>query len=278
MLKLSWIYWDPKPEIFKLPVVNFPVLWYGALFAFGFAIGFSIFIGILVRFFGKDQKKKAVEIADRLTVYMIVATVVGARLGHFLFYERPSSYLKDPLEIFRVWEGGLASHGAVIGIVLGVILFSIRIRPVAKQLDWIRLLDFIAAPAAFAGFCIRVGNFINQEVLGKITDVPWAVVFGHPLDRSAPAPRHPVQLYEAFFYLAVFFILWRLSFYPENLKKRGKLAGLFLILVFGFRFFIEYLKVEQSHLLDASLTMGQILSIPAVIMGFYFYFRKRSKS
>lgn len=277
MIRFGAIYWDPKPEIFTLPLVHWPILWYGALFALGFAIGFPVFVGILTRFLGKDQKQKAVALTDRLTIYMIIATVVGARVGHFLFYEHPANYLNDPLEIFRVWEGGLASHGAAVGIILALILFSYRIRTLEPKLTWVRLLDFVCIPTAFAGFCIRIGNFVNQEVLGTPSDLPWAVVFGHPADGSIPIPRHPVQIYEALFYLAVFFCLWRLSFNKPFLLARGKLIGLFLILVFGFRFLIEFLKTEQSHLLASSaLTMGQILSLPAILAGLLFYFWKRS--
>lgn len=279
MIPLCAIYWDPKPEIFTLPIVHWPILWYGVLFALGFAIGFPIFVNILTRFLGKDQKRKAVAITDRLTVYMIIATIVGARVGHFLFYEHPANYLSDPLEIFRVWEGvrGLASHGAAAAIILALILFSYRIRSLEPKLTWIRLLDFVCIPTALAACLIRIGNFINQEILGTPTRLPWGVIFGHPSDGSPPFPRHPVQLYEAFFYLLVFILLWRLSFKKSFLFSRGKLIGLFLILVFGFRFFIEFLKIEQSHLLSSSpLTMGQFLSVPAILAGILFYSWKRS--
>lgn len=275
---MAYFYWDPNPVFFTLPFFNLPILWYGVLFAFGFFVGFPIFVSVLTRFLGPDQKKKAVLITDRLTVYMIVATIVGARVGHFLFYEQPSDYLSEPLKIFWIREGGLASHGAAIAIVLALILFSYRIRSTAPSLTWIKLLDLVAIPTAFAACCIRIGNFVNQEILGTETTAPWAVIFGHPADRSWPVPRHPVQLYEAFFYLAVFFLLWRLSFVPRFLKARGKLIGLFFILVFGFRFFIEFIKLEQSDLLSFSaLTMGQILSIPAIIAGFFFYFCDNTK-
>lgn len=279
MIRLAAIYWDPKPEIFVLPIVKWPILWYGVIFAIGFAVGFPIFVSILTRFLGKGEKKKAVVIADRLTIYMILGTVIGARVGHFLFYEHPANYLRDPFEVFRIWEGGLASHGAVVGIVLALILFSYRIRPVEPKLTPICLLDFVCVPTAFAAFCIRIGNFINQEILGTPTHLPWAVVFGHPADRSIPIPRHPVQIYEAIFYLAVFFLLWRLSFFRSFLFIRGKLIGLFLVLVFGFRFFVEFLKTEQSHLMSASsLTMGQILSIPVFVAGFILFFWKSKDS
>lgn len=278
MLHLAAIYWDPKPEVFRIPYFDWPVLWYGVLFALAFALGFPIFVGILTRFLGKEHKKKAIQITDRLTIYMILGTVIGARLGHFVFYENPSYYLSRPIEIFRIWEGGLASHGGAVGIIIALILFSWRIRSQHLDLSWIRLLDFVAVPAALGGFFIRIGNFINQEILGVPTDLPWGVVFGRPSDYSMPTPRHPVQIYEALFYLAAFWLLWRLSYKKYFLKTEGKLIGLFLILVFGFRFFIEFWKTEQSRLLGASsLTMGQILSIPLIIAGFILFFLCRSR-
>jgi len=275
-------YWDPKPEAFTIPYLKWPVLWYGILFAFGFAVGFRIFLSLLVRYFrertpkenGIHLRQKALALTDRLVLYMVVATLVGARLGHFLFYERPSLYLQHPLEIFQVWKGGLASHGAVLGILFALALFRYKIHKSAPDLSWVRLLDFVAIPAAFIGVCIRLGNFINQEILGTPTSLPWGVVFGHPTDHSLSVPRHPVQLYEALFYLAVFLLLWRLSFRPRYLLQQGKLIGLFLILVFGFRFCIEFLKLEQSHLLSTSLTMGQILSLPVIFLGCWFLSKK----
>jgi prolipoprotein diacylglyceryl transferase len=272
MIHFAVFYWDPRPEVFTVPVLHWPILWYGVLFAAGFALGFPIFVNVLTRFLGKGERRKAVMVADRLTLYMIAATIIGARLGHFLFYEHPARYLAHPWEILRTWEGGLASHGAAIAIVIALILFSRRIRKIEPRLTWIALLDFISIPTALAAFCIRLGNFINQEILGTPTDLPWGVVFGHPQDHSWPTPRHPVQLYEAFFYLAVFIFLWKLSFSRTFLHTRGKLIGLFLITVFGSRFLIEFLKTEQSFLLSSSwLTMGQMLSIPAIIAGILFY-------
>lgn len=285
MIVLSYIYWDPRPEIFYLPIVHWPILWYGVLFALGFAVGFPLLSGILTRFFTHDPsyrkehlpalKKRAVWITDKYTMYVIVGTVAGARLGHFLFYEHPREYFNDPWQIFRIWEGGLASHGGAIGIILATMIFTYRMK--IKDVDWIRMLDFLTVPAAFGGFCIRVGNFFNQEILGTPTNVPWAVLFGHPADRSLPVPRHPVQLYEAAFNLAVFFILWHLSYRSHVLEARGRLVGLFLILVFGFRFAIEYLKVEQSRIVGvaSTLTMGQALSIPAITLGIALFFLNR---
>jgi prolipoprotein diacylglyceryl transferase len=259
------IYWDPSPEMFRLPYVDWPIFWYGGLFAVGFALGLPIFVHILTRFLGERHRKEAFRIADRLTAYMVIGTVVGARLGHFLFYEKPAVYLGRPLALFQVWEGGLASHGAAVGIVLALMLFSYKIRPQQPQLTPIRLLDFVCVPTALAACLIRFGNFMNQEVLGTPSTLPWAVHFGHPADPRAVVPCHPVQLYEALFYLLVFFFLFRVS--RRRLHTEGTLIGLFLILVFTFRFFIEFLKLEQSRLVHASLTMGQMLSIPLILAG-----------
>lgn len=280
---MSFIYWDPDPEVFILPVLHWPVLWYGVFFALGFAVGFVLFYMLLLRLLQSrfDEslealKKKAMFLTDRLTLYMILATVIGARLGHFLFYEDPSSYLAHPLELFWIRKGGLASHGAAVGIVLGLWLFARRYKEALGGIGLIRLLDLICVPTAFAGACIRIGNFINQEILGTKTTVSWAVIFGHPMDHSLPTPRHPVQLYEAFFYLAVFFFLWRLTYFPKYFLAKGKLIGLFLILVFGGRFFLEFFKEEQSSIAVKSfLTMGQILSVIPVLMGIYLLLRAR---
>ena len=221
-------------------------------------------------------KKQAQKLADRLTIYIVAATLIGARLGHFLFYEQPSEYLSDPLEIFRIRNGGLASHGAVIAIVLAVILFCHRYKKEFPKVTWVRLLDLLSPSAAIVACLIRIGNFFNQEILGTVSTVPWAVVFGHPADGSWPTPRHPVQLYEAFGYLAIFALLWRLSKKTSILMDPGKLVGILLILVFSFRFLIEFFKTEQSHLLGVFyLTMGQMLSIPFVFLGVAFFSLRR---
>ncbi|MBX9744623.1 MAG: prolipoprotein diacylglyceryl transferase, partial [Chlamydiales bacterium] len=252
--------------------------WYGGFFALGFAVGFSVFYRLLLKLIESKEtpssaaKKKAMRLADGLTIYVIVATIVGARVGHYLFYENPLDYLTNPLEIFLIRKGGLASHGAAIGIVMGVILFARRYRS-SFEVHWIRLLDLICVPTALAGACIRLGNFCNQEILGTITAMPWAVIFGHPMDRSLPAPRHPVQLYEAACYLVIFILLWRLTRLPKYFDGRGFLLGLFLILTFSSRFCIEFFKVEQSLLLGNSFfTMGQVLSVFPIVAGVYLLY------
>ena len=283
---LSAIYWNPDPTLFTVPFLNFPILWYGFFFALGFWCAFLLFVRLLMRYFHllpsykgiriDELKKKSHLIADRLTVYIIIGTIVGARIGHFLFYESPSSYLSDPMELFRFRNGGLASHGALIGILLAVWIFSRRKQYRSQDLTWLKILDLVTVVTPFAGCCIRIGNFFNQEILGTLTTLPWAVVFGHPADGSPPLPRHPVQLYEAIGYLAIFALLWRLSYVSSFLLPKGKLFGLFLILVFSYRFCMEFFKVEQSAFLPTSfLTMGGLLSIPVAFLGLFFYCRAK---
>ena len=271
---IGWLFWDPDRVAFTLPFLNRPIVWYGILFALGFLIGFYILMHLFKRLMlyypefitGKNLKERSMIFSERLSLYIIVATVVGARLGHILFYEKWADYLLHPLEIVKTWEGGLASHGAVIGILIGIMLFYYRSRKEFPMINSPRILDLIIIPALFAGMLIRIGNFINQEVLGVVTTVPWAIVFGHPADGSLPLPRHPAQLYEALFYLGAFFLFWRL--FPKMIRYPGRLSGVFFILIFVFRFCIEFVKEEQSFLFSHQfLTMGQLLSIPMILLG-----------
>lgn len=229
-----------------------------------------MFIELLKHAAEKKVKTQAKFLAEKLSLYVMLGTIIGARVGEILFYQSPSVYLRSPLYIFKVWEGGLASHGGAIGILVALWLFARNYR----MLSWLQWLDLLVIPAGLVGFFIRIGNFINQEILGKVTTVPWAVTFGHPADGSLPTPRHPVQLYEALFYLSVFgFLLW----IGRTKKLRtGQMSGLFLVLVFLFRFFIEFWKMEQSTLLasHACLDMGQLLSVPFLSLGLYLLFRK----
>lgn len=367
---ISWFYWDPPRELFTLPILHWPIMWYSILFATGFVFGYFILSALLRRFFllypilqkkelvqeaelvayfndpkslfhkkvrdaqsaidamnrciedqasfeklekacNKEKfyqdirdkarflrnrqyekacvrlyfdrvvpdaitsiKEKARLIIDHLSIYVVLGTIFGARIGHFLFYEHPSRYLRDPISVLKVWEGGLASHGAILGIIISLILFRLWSRKIAPNLTFTSMLDLLCIPTALAGCFIRLGNFFNQEISGTVTDAPWAVIFGHPFDGSIPAPRHPVQIYEALFYLFTFFCLWFLSRSYAIFSKKGRLIGLFFLIVFTFRFFVEFYKEEQSALLigNSHLTMGQILSVPVVLVGIIFFF------
>jgi prolipoprotein diacylglyceryl transferase len=189
----------------------------------------------------------------------MAGTLLGARLGHVLFYD-PGYYLNHPLEILYLWEGGLASHGAVLGILLAIFLYS-RFRPDESFL-WI--CDRVGMAVPFSGCLIRLGNFFNSEILGTPSDVPWAVVFA----RVDAIPRHPVQLYESLSYLLVFIAQYHFFKRNHGQPPLGELFGRFFVGVFGVRFVLEFFKEEQaSFALGGILTMGQWLSIPAVAAG-----------
>jgi len=245
------IAWDPDPIIFRLGPLA--VRWYGVLFASGFFFGY-----IIMR---KIFKNEGIgdEVLDRLTIYMAVGTIVGARLGHCFFYE-PAYYLSNPLEILYIWHGGLASHGAAIGITLALWLF---VRKENKQFMWI--FDRIVIVVALAGVLIRLGNLMNSEIYGVETTLPWGFVF---LRNGENSPKHPTQIYEALSYLAIFVLLFRIYWRKKGKFITGINASLFLILVFSARFLIEYVKEDQVTFEAAmKLNMGQWLSIPLVVTG-----------
>jgi prolipoprotein diacylglyceryl transferase len=209
-------------------------------------------------------------VLDRLTIYMAVGTIAGARLGHCLFYE-PSYYLHNPLEILLIWHGGLASHGAAIGILIALGLF---VRKEKKGYFWV--LDRIAVVVALSGFFIRMGNLMNSEIYGVETTVPWGFVF---LRNNEVAPKHPTQIYEGLVYLLIFFLLYRMYWKEKGKVYQGRLIGIFLILVFTARFFIEFLKENQVPFeATMKLNMGQLLSIPFVLFGIaVLYWSQKNK-
>lgn len=283
---LSFIVWDPAREMFpfNLPLLGRPILWYGFFFALGFFIGYWILRFLLdhsrpllqTQDQAKSFKEKVGFISEKITLYVIAGTIIGARLGDLFFYQHFSSYLYHPMNIIKVWEGGLASHGGVIGILLALLILTKRLKKTYPKLNFTTLLDLIVIPTALVACCIRIGNFFNQEILGTPTMVPWAIIFKHPADGSAPFPRHPVQLYEAIFYFLMFIALCLLFRYSKLFQRSGRATGFFVFFVFLFRFFIEYFKIEQSALLgpNACLSMGQILSIPLVLLGAFWLFRR----
>ena len=223
------------------------------------------------RSFPEKTKEEVNAFAEKLLVYVVVGTVLGARLGHIFFYEHPMTYLSHPLTILKTWEGGLASHGAVTALLISVWLCKDKTIP---SMTYLRRLDFMAAPAMLVAAMIRMGNFFNQEILGVVTNKPWGIVFGHPSDGGALLPRHPAQLYEAFFYALFFGVLWVLS---KREWVVGRLVGLMLTGTFVFRFLIEFIKTEQSVWFKQTLLMGQILSLPLILLGLYLLLRKESE-
>jgi phosphatidylglycerol---prolipoprotein diacylglyceryl transferase len=274
---LAWLYWDPPREFFRIPILQHPIVWYGVIFAVGFYIGYLLLISLMKQRFPQLGREEAKALVERLSLYVIIGTVVGARLGHILFYDSPSSYLSDPLSILRTWEGGLASHGGVLGVLIATSIFFLRVRKLYPFFSLLNLIDLMVISAAFLSGCIRVGNFCNQEILGKMSYLPWAVIFGHAADGSPPLPRHPAQLYEALFYFLLFAILM-MGWKRWTAKGSGICAGWFLSLTFGFRFLIEFVKEEESAIISGGLVnMGQILSIPIIVLGVVFLLRHKTR-
>ena len=250
-MHLLVIPWDVNPEIFRIG--SFAVRWYGLLFASSFLFGYVI----MNRMFKNENLGEAV--LDRLTIYMAIGVIIGARLGHCLFYE-PAYYFRHPLEILMIWHGGLASHGAAIGILTAVWLFARK-----EKKDYFWVLDRIAIVVALSGFLIRMGNLMNSEIYGIETTVPWGFVF---LRNHEVAPKHPTQIYEGLAYLAIFVLLFILYWRKKGEHYQGMLISLLCILVFTARFFIEFLKENQvAFEATMKLNMGQWLSIPFILLG-----------
>ena len=262
-MHFAFVYWDYDSDIFTIPYLDHPVRWYGLMWALGFMVSQQI-----MYFVYKKEGRPKSEI-DTLTIYMIVAAVIGARLGHVLFYDA-AYYLTHPWQIVAIWEGGLASHGGTIGVIAGLYFFARK-----TNVAYLWILDRIAIVGAFTGGLIRLGNLMNSEMLGVPTDLPWAFVF----TRVDDVPRHPAQLYEAIYCLLLFAALFRTWYRYKKQLRTGILTGWFLVILFSLRFVDEFFKLNQSPFEeDMLLNMGQLLSIPFVLAGavilLYVHFRK----
>lgn len=248
--------WSVNP--IAISIGSLHVFWYGILFATAILSGLEFMKWVF------KQEGKNIEMLDSMFVYIVVGIIVGARLGHCFFYD-PSFYLAHPLKIFAVWEGGLASHGGGLGVIIALYLYVKK-----YKLNFLWLLDRVAIPTALFGFFVRLGNFMNSEIVGSPSDVSWAVVFS----RVDSLPRHPAQLYESFSYLLIFLFLTYIYINYRKKLKNGTLFGLFLTLVFSVRFLVEFVKVKQADYDTSFLMMstGQALSIPFLLLGFYLIF------
>jgi len=248
--------WNIDPSIFTIG--GFGPRWYSVLFACAFIASFYLMQYIFKR------ENKPVETIDSLLIYMVLGTVIGARLGHVFFYD-PGYYLSHPLEIVMVWKGGLASHGAGIGILTATYLFCKK-----HGFNFLWSVDRLVIPIALSGAFIRLGNFFNSEILGIPANVPWAVIFS----RIDMTPRHPVQLYESFCYALIFIVLF-IIYRKNTFKPRpGLLFGTFLVLVFSVRLTLEAFKSKQEAFEPAmALSMGQWLSLPFLLVGVFFIVR-----
>ncbi len=267
MNTLLTIIWDVDPEAFTIPFIDWPVRWYGILFVTGLLVSQYI----LFHIFEKDGKTR--QNVEDLTIYVVIGTIIGARLGHVFFYDA-SYYLSHPLEIFQIWKGGLASHGGAIGIIIAIYLYCKK-----YKFNFLWVFDRLVIVVCFTGACIRTGNLMNSEIIGKITDVPWAFKFvqAYPPEMALDF-RHPAQMYEAIYCLllmALLFYIWKTQRHKLN---NGFIFGLFLVILFTLRFIDEFFKVNQEAFEDGlPINMGQILSIPFVIAGIYLIYNAKSK-
>ena len=264
-----YITWKVDPELFTL--LGREIRWYGLLWV----IGLIVAIIIVQKIFEKERLPE--KWFDSLFVHMMLGIVVGARLGHCLFYE-PAYYLANPLEVFAIWEGGLASHGGVIGIIIAVWLYSKRVTK--KSMLW--TFDRVIVPTGFTAAAIRLGNLMNHEIYGGPTSQPWGFRFitniGHwkagVAEPIFSEPSHPTQIYEALIYLLVFAITMYLYWKTDAKNKQGLLIGIGMIIIFVSRFFIEFVKhvqVDSEIAMREStgLILGQWLSIPFILWGLW---------
>ena len=255
--------WNIDPVLIHLGPLK--IRWYGLFF-----VG-SFFIGLMLGRWMYQREGRDPAILDTLLIYLLAGTVIGARLMHCFAYE-PDFYLSHPLEIFKVWKGGLASHGGLIGVIIAAWIFCRRYNE-----DFLWLLSRTTIPGALTASFIRLGNFFNSEILGKPSDLPWAVIF----ERVDMIPRHPVQLYESLAYLLLFLVLLGLYKRLSLATSTQLLPGLFFTYVFGIRFFLEFFKTKQAdYTWNLPLTTGQALSLPFILIGviwFVYAYRKTAK-
>ena len=267
-MTLAAITWDVDPVIFE--IFGRGIRWYGLFFALGLLI-----LGPMIE--GRIWKREKLnpEWMNSLFVYVVLGTILGARLGHVLFYD-PSYYLANPSKIFAVWEGGLASHGGTIGIIVAVWIYSRRVTK--RSMLW--TLDRLAVPTGLAAALIRLGNLMNSEIFGRPTDLPWGFVFPRASEFAGYAEKgltipacHATQIYEAVAYRLVFALCMYLYWGRDAARRYpGLILGYFLLGVFGFRLFVESIKnVQESWEIGLvqhyGLNMGQFLSIPFILAG-----------
>ena len=268
------IKWDVSPYIFSIGGVQ--LRWYGVLFVSGFIFGYWLF--------SKFYKREGLpsKLLDPMLYMLLICALVGARLGHVFFYDW-DFYKNNIGEIFKVWHGGLASHGGAIAILFGIWWYAHKYGK-KYNIDYVWICDRLALAIPFAGMAIRLGNLMNSEIYGFETSLPWGFIFVNDPNGDG-APHHPTQIYEALSYLLIGLVLLWIYFRHKDNKKapyRGFLFGLFLVLLFGARFLIEFCKLPQEGS-DAAATAaaaaaggerllnnGQLLSIPFVVAGLLF--------
>lgn len=267
---LQVIEWNTNPEIFNIG--NFSLRWYPLMFIISFTVGLY-----MVRRMYKYENKNEEEL-DWLLMAVLLGTIFGARIGHYVFYDWQLIF-SNPIEVFLPIEftengirfvgyRGLASHGAVFGILLAIYFYAKKFN---HPFLWV--VDRVVIPTAFAAIFIRLGNFFNHEIVGAVAEnLPWAVQFKYHSDQL---PRHPAQIYESICYLITFLTVYAIYNKRKERTPHGLLFGVFMIMIFGFRLLVEFFKAEQNAndagiLESVGLNIGQLLSIPMILVGLYF--------
>lgn len=263
------IHWNADPTAINLGFLH--PRWYGIAWGLAFYLSYVVMRRIFVR------EQRPLADLDNLSIMIILGTIVGARLGHVIFYDfvnDPSLIISDPLLVFRIWNGGLASHGGALGIMTALVLFYRKHAP-RYTMAW--LFDRLAIVAALSGGIIRIGNLFNSEIYGHPTSLPWGVVF----ERTDPTllPRHPTQVYEAILCFFLLGLTWWMYRRGVATRSPGRLFGVFLVLLFSGRFAIEFIKEIQVDV-EASfpLNMGQLLSLPFIALGIWYLVRSRTSA
>ncbi|MDC0074180.1 prolipoprotein diacylglyceryl transferase [Alphaproteobacteria bacterium] len=254
-----------SPEIISFG--GFSIKWYGVSYIAGILLGW-IFIRRLSK---KNKINLSLKETDDLVIWLTLGIIIGGRIGYTIFYN-PNYYLTNPIEIFALWQGGMSFHGGIIGVTLSIILFSL-----SRKKQILQISDYISLVAPIGIFFGRIANFINQELWGRISQVPWAIEF--PL--GGFIPRHPSQLYEAFFEGVVVFLVLIILWYKSNFKnKPGLLTGIFVSLYSIGRIFVENFREPDSHIgfIFQEITMGQLLSFPLLIFGLFIVFLSKKNT
>lgn len=258
MTDLLFVHWNIDPVLFHIG--SLAIRWYSLLFVSGFIIGWYLFRWFMRRE-GVDEK-----VLDPLLYTLLIATIVGARLGHCCFYQADYYFgsWQGFLEIFMPWKGGLASHGGAIALLLAMWWYSNKYGK-KNNFDFLWVMDRLCITVAFAGCLIRCGNLFNSEIYGDVTTLPWGFIFER---WGETEPKHPTQIYEAASYLMLGLLMLHIYYHKLDKVYRGFFFGFFLVGCFGVRFLIEFIKEPQVGFEENMvLNMGQILSIPFIIAG-----------
>ncbi|MDR0811224.1 MAG: prolipoprotein diacylglyceryl transferase [Paludibacter sp.] len=262
-MNLLSITWNVNPEIFHIGFLS--IRWYGLLWATGILAAY-----LIIRHLYRHEKLPELWM-DKLFIYGVLGVIIGARLGHCLFYEwhdGTNYYLTHPWALLYIWQGGLSSHGGAIGLIIAFYLYSRNVTH--KGFLW--GMDRLVIGAAITATCIRFGNLMNSEIYGEATKMPWGFIF---VRDGQTVPMHPTQIYEMLYCLAAFGVTWWMYWKKQSYKKPGRILGAFLLIVFVTRFLLEFIKNNQESFEQGmSLNMGQLLSVPFIIWGLWLLLRK----